>query len=103
MVVRLRFQKTKPKKENVVEMRPRAAEREVVTTQEIAAGAASLLWPVTSMVFALAVWRLGQDLGLTASFFIQDGPMSHWQPWLAMAMVLGAGCGWLSKRGRASD
>ncbi len=74
-------------------------EPEVVTAAEIAAGAASLLWPVAAMVFALAVWRLGQDLGLTARFFIQDGPLSHWQVWLALAISLGAACMWLTRRG----
>ena len=103
MVVRLRFKRYNPKKNNVVPMRRDRVEREVVTTHEIAAGAASLLWPVVSMVFALALWRLGQDLGLTASFFIQEGPLSHWQVWLALAVTLGAGCGWLSKRGRPDD
>jgi uncharacterized ferritin-like protein (DUF455 family) len=107
MVVRIRFRHSSAKRLNVVAIRPtasaRPAEPDIVQPHEIAAGAASLLWPVAAMVFALALWRLGQDLGLTASFFIQEGPFSHWQVWLALAVSLGAACSWLSKRGGTDD
>lgn len=103
MVVRIRFKQSPVKRSNVVAIRPALPPREPVSSQEIAAGAASLLWPVAAMVFALALWRLGQDLGLTASFFIQEGPFSHWQVWLALAVSLGAACSWLSKRGGTDD
>lgn len=107
MVVRLRFKQNSSKKNNVVPLRPVAAERppeaDIVSTDEIAAGAASLLWPVAAMVFALALWRLGADLGLTAGFFIQEGPFSHWQVWMAAAVTLGGTCGWLSRKGVAGE
>lgn len=107
MVVKLRFKQSPRKRGSEAPLRAAALERpreaEIVSADEIAAGAASLLWPVTAMVFALAIWRLGQDLGLTASFFIEDGPLSHWQVWLALAVTLGAACVWLSRRGKPDD
>jgi uncharacterized ferritin-like protein (DUF455 family) len=107
MVVRIRFKPSRGVRSQAVEVRPakpaRPAQPDIVQPHEIAAGAASLLWPVAAMVFTLALWRLGQDLGLTASFFIQEGPFSHWQVWLALAVSLGAACSWLSRRGGTDD
>lgn len=107
MVVRLKFKSGPTPKSNVVRMRRTAPllppQPELVTTREMAAGLASLLSPVAAVVFALAIWRLGQDLGVTTQFFIQDGPLSHWQVWLALAITLGAACMWLNRAGSGGD
>jgi hypothetical protein len=34
------------------------------------------------------VWRLTADLGFTAGFVISSGIFSHWQVWLATAVLL---------------
>jgi hypothetical protein len=54
------------------------------------------------MCLALALWRLGQDMGFAHSFFVTEGPLSHWQFWMAAAsLVLGASQ-WLNRRARRS-
>ncbi len=99
MIVRLRYQRP-PKKapsRPVTPLLPR--QPEVVTPQEMATGLASLLAPIAALVFALALWRLGQDLGITKTFFITEGTFSHWQVWLALAITIGGACLWLNRVG----
>lgn len=45
-----------------------------------------LLTPVAVTAGALAAWRFGMDVGLTRTFFIADGLLSHWQVWSAFAI-----------------
>lgn len=45
-----------------------------------------LLTPVAVAAGALAAWRFGADIGLTRTFFIADGLLSHWQVWSAFAI-----------------
>jgi hypothetical protein len=71
----------------------------VVTNQEIASGLAVLLSPVATVFFAITCWRLGQDLGVTSNFFIEDGPFSHWQVWMTLAGLIFGASGWLNRRG----
>lgn len=59
-----------------------------LTQREIEAGLAAILSPLAAIFLSLSVWRLGQDLGLTGNFFIQHGPLAHWQPWFALSVVL---------------
>jgi hypothetical protein len=56
--------------------------------QEIEGGLAAILSPIAAALFAISLWRLGQDLGVAANFFIEDGPLAHWQPWFAFAAGL---------------
>ena len=39
------------------------------------------------MALALALWRLGYDLSWTKRFAIPDGLFSHWQLWMALAVL----------------
>lgn len=59
-----------------------------LTLQEIEGGMAAILSPVAAALFAVSLWRLGQDLGFAGNFFIQDGPLAHWQPWFILASGL---------------
>jgi hypothetical protein len=36
----------------------------------------------------MALWRLGYDLDWTGRFAISGGIFSHWQVWMALALVL---------------
>ncbi len=47
--------------------------------------------PFALAALALALWRLAADLNWADNFFIGQGLFSHWQVWLALAMVLKAG------------
>jgi hypothetical protein len=69
----------------------------------MASGLAALLSPAAAMLFALALWRLGQDMGFARNFFITQGPLSHWQVWLAGAAAVLAMSQWLNRRARPSD
>jgi hypothetical protein len=46
----------------------------------------AFLTPLALTQGALAIWRLGADLGFAGDFFIEDGIFSHWQVWLALAI-----------------
>ncbi len=97
MIVRIRLNRpTKPLPEP-----PPAAEP--VTWQEMASGLAALLSPAAAMCFALAFWRLGQDMGFARNFFITEGPLSHWQVWFAVAAAVLATSQWLNRRARPDD
>ena len=58
---------------------------------------AALLTPVCLLSFVLAVWRVAADLNWAYSFAIPTGLFSHWQVWLAGAVVL-QGCAHLLNR-----
>ena len=113
MVVKIHYVSTPRARAKVVSMPPRPAARpsppvppavspepknDFLAPHQIAQGLACLLSPVTAAMFALALWRFGQDMGLTRGFFITEGPLSHWQPWLALTCLLFA-CGiWLNRQ-----
>lgn len=44
-----------------------------------------LLQAVVVCLFTLGVWRLGNDVGATQPFFLQEGFFSHWQVYFALA------------------
>lgn len=56
--------------------------------QRIALGVAALLTPAALTACVLALWRIAADLNWTNSFAIPNGIFSHWQVWLAAAVVL---------------
>jgi hypothetical protein len=49
--------------------------------------AASSLTLVSVCLASLGVWRLTEDVDLTGSFIFPDGILSHWQVWLASAVL----------------
>jgi hypothetical protein len=59
--------------------------------------AAALLSPASAVAVALALWRLGADLGWTAQFAISSGLFSHWQVWMALSLLLA----WASHHGHS--
>jgi hypothetical protein len=59
-------------------------------SREAARAVASMLSPAAAISLVLGFWRLGADLGWTGKFAISEGLFSHWQVWLAMAIVLEA-------------
>ena len=56
--------------------------------RRLATGVAVLLQPAVLAAFVLAVWRFGTDVGWTREFVISAGPLSHWQTWVAIAVLL---------------
>ncbi len=58
----------------------------------------SLLAPLALMAFVLAFWRFGVDIAWTRAFPIEQGLLSHWQVWLALAIGMQATAGWAARR-----
>lgn len=85
------------------EPEPAAAPAEVVSLEEMASAIAALLTPAFALTLAIAVWRLGQDLGFASSFFITEGVWSHWQVWFALAMVIQLASTRLNRRARPAS
>jgi len=56
--------------------------------RHVALASAALLTPSAVTAFVLSMWRLGNDLGLTRTFAIQSGLLSHWQVWLAISVAI---------------
>jgi hypothetical protein len=63
---------------------------------------ASLLTPASLMAFALAFWRIAADLKWAGEFAIVHGMFSHWQVWIAMALLLQGGAILLNRYGSAT-
>jgi hypothetical protein len=68
--------------------RERPPRADTLTPREMATGLTTMLAPVTAMSFALALWRLGADMGWTGGFAIRNGILSHWQVWMMLAVAL---------------
>lgn len=77
MVVRIRFGKGL----KVGKLRRRKNRR-------IALAVAAMLTPAAFLVGVIGIWRVAADLGFTAGFAISSGIFSHWQVWLATAVLL---------------
>lgn len=58
---------------------------------------AAFLTPFAVMECALGFWRLCADLGWAGQFFIDDGVLSHWQVWFALAAFTQASSVYLSR------
>ncbi|HZT31548.1 MAG TPA: hypothetical protein VFA33_16790 [Bryobacteraceae bacterium] len=63
----------------------------------------ALLTPAAVMAMALGIWRLAADLKWTDTFAISSGLFSHWQVWIAAAVVLQAGARLLHRYGHGED
>ncbi len=72
-----------------------------MTLQEIEGGLAAILSPLAAALFSVSLWRLGQDLGFTRNFFIEEGPLAHWQPWFALAAGLAVTRARLNRRSQS--
>ncbi len=91
MVVRIRFGKG-----------PKVA-RHRRKNRRVALGFAAILTPVAVMAAALGAWGLAAGPNWTSNFAIRTGLWSHWQVWLAFAVVLQTGAHFLNRYGRAAD
>src|SRR5689334_17627481 len=66
----------------------------------IAVLAASLLTLVGICLASFGVWRLCEDLGLASNFVFSAGLLSHWQVWIAAAVVVQYACWRLTRYAR---
>ena len=71
--------------------------------QRLAAVAAALLSPAAVMALAMAMWRIAADLSWTNSFYVDSGPLSHWQFWLGVAILLQLCSHYLNRYGNSKD
>ena len=51
--------------------------------RHVALAIAALMTPGTLMMFVMAMWRIGADVGIATEFPITDGVWQHWQMWIA--------------------
>ena len=73
------------------------------TNRRVALAIAALLTPAAFLVGVVGLWRLTSDLGVTAGFAISSGIFSHWQVWLATAVLLQLCARQLNRYGRSGD
>jgi hypothetical protein len=91
MVVRIRFG------------RGLQVQRRSGKNRKAALALSSLLTPAAVMASALGIWRLAADLKVAGAFGISTGVFSHWQVWIASAIVLQR-CAWaLNRYGQRHD
>jgi len=88
MVVRIRLQKGRPVRRG--------------KNRHLASASGALLIPVALMAYVLGFWSLASDMGLTGEFGIK-GTFSHWQLWMAAAVLLHVLSSILSRYGRSGD
>jgi hypothetical protein len=55
------------------------------------------------MALVLGIWRVAADLKWTQSFAIPSGLFSHWQVWMAVAVVLQLCSSVLNRYARGKD
>jgi hypothetical protein len=67
--------------------------------RSLALGFAALLIPAALMAYALGFWRLASDIGVAGEFNI-PGMFSHWQVWMALALLLNLAAVVLNRYGR---
>jgi len=71
--------------------------------RRVALAVAAMLTPAAFLVGVVGIWRLSADLGLTSGFAISSGLFSHWEVWLATAVVLQLCAGLLNRYGKSGD
>ena len=71
--------------------------------RRVALAMASLLVPIAVMAMVLGIWRLAADLKIAGDFAIASGLFSHWQVWIASAMMLTFLSRLLNRYGRSDD
>lgn len=87
----------------VLRIRLRPARVRVTGWRGLALAASSLLTPGVAAALALAAWKLGADLQLMGTFVLDEGPFSHWQVWLLIAVALQLLCSRLARYGGAAS
>ncbi|MEP6961438.1 MAG: hypothetical protein ABI995_05140 [Acidobacteriota bacterium] len=55
--------------------------------RQVALAASSLLGPTSLMAYVLGFWRLASDMGIASDSGL-TGVLSHWQPWIALAVAM---------------
>jgi hypothetical protein len=73
------------------------------TNRHVALAFAALLTPAALLAALLALWRIASDLNWTAQFAIPSGLFSHWQVWIATAVVLQLCAHLLNRYGRGAN
>ncbi len=68
----------------------------------LALALAALLVPASLMAYIVGFWRLTSDIGMTREFAI-GGVFSHWQIWIAAAVVLHMAVYALNRYGRDGE
>jgi hypothetical protein len=91
MVVRIRFAKG-----------PKLA-RKRGRNRKFALATAALLTPAAAMAGVLALWRVAADMKWASRFAIASGFFSHWQVWLAAAILLQLCSRVLNRYGKGDD
>jgi hypothetical protein len=56
--------------------------------RHLALAMASLMTPAALMAFSLAIWRIAADMKWARAFAFSGGILSHWQVWVAVALLL---------------
>jgi hypothetical protein len=92
MVVKIRFGKG-----------PKLGSRRTERGRRTALTAAAMLSPAALVASVFALWRIAADLQFTNSFAIPSGLFSHWQVWLAAAVVLQVCSRMLNRYGKNRD
>jgi len=90
MVVRIRLRKGRP------------VQRKRGKNRHLASASGALLIPVALMAYVLGFWGLASDMGMVGEFGIK-GTFSHWQMWMAAAVLLHVLSSILSRYGRSGD
>lgn len=66
----------------------RFVDRTVVSSEAAVNVFPALLTPAAVVALVLGLWRVSADLGWTEEFLIGNGFFSHWQVWIALAILL---------------
>lgn len=68
---------------------------------QIALASAAFLTPLALIAFTICFWSFAAEVGLTGEFYLTAGLFSHWQVWLAAAVLLAVGARLLGSYGAA--
>jgi hypothetical protein len=71
--------------------------------RRVALASASLLAPIAVMALVLGLWGVAADLKIAGDFAISGGLFSHWQVWIASALVLAFLARLLNRYGHGDD
>jgi hypothetical protein len=69
----------------------------------MALAVSALLTPGAFLASVLALWRIAADLNFTGKFAISTGVFSHWQVWMAVAVLLQTFSRLLARYGKRED
>jgi hypothetical protein len=70
--------------------------------RQLALAGGALLIPAALMAYVLGFWGLAADIGLVGEFGIR-GMFSHWQLWMALAVMLHLSASILNRYGRGGE